>query len=164
MTQNKTACAISVYAKNGWYPQSTNNGRQAWMRATTNWTWKLLWRRCNNGREERKIWREMRRKFLIWMAEKKSRHCTYHLNDGKCFFPPQIFTKLRSQSGQTVVGVHDHVDTAINEGKKGIVSTSAELESNPDAPRNKWMMNDVKCWDVSKLFPQDKEYLLRYKC
>lgn len=128
---------MSVYAKNGWYPQSTKSGRQAWIKATTNWTWKP----AHNSRKFFKL------------------RSTYHLNDSECFFPPQIFTELWPKSSQTVVGVHNHVYTAVNERKEGIVSPSTKFKSNPDAPRNERMMDNVKCWNVSKFFPQNKEYL-----
>lgn len=83
---------------------------------------------------------------------------SYHLHYRQILLPPEILPDLRTQSSQTVIGVHDHVDSAVDEGKEGIVSSSSELESYPDSPGNKRVMHDMESRDVCELFPQHKEH------
>lgn len=81
----------------------------------------------------------------------------YHLDNCQVLLPPKVFPDIGSQCCQTVVSVHDHVDSAVDERKECIVSSCTELESDPNTPSDESMMYNVKDRDVSELLPENEE-------
>lgn len=81
----------------------------------------------------------------------------HHLNGGQMALPPQVLAHLRSECGQSVVGVHERVHGRVEQRKQRVVAARRELESDPHRNRNDAVMNDMQEADLRVLFAQYEE-------
>lgn len=88
-------------------------------------------------------------------------HKLNQLDGGHILFPPQVLLVGGSQCGESIVGVHDDMDDAVQEGVESSQTTWGKFDSKPPGEGHDGVMVDMQESYLAVLFPQDKENLYK---
>lgn len=82
---------------------------------------------------------------------------TYQLNDGEILFPPQIFAHVWPNGGESIIGIHDHMDKTIDHCASERATSWHKFGAHPPKCKHGAVMIDVKEGELILLFAQNEE-------